>query len=58
MYDLLDNACANELGVSLETYIEKIEKTTFKRAEVIIGAIFSEDPIKIEKAKRIFNLIN
>tara|TARA_R110000824_G_scaffold38477_8_gene117498 strand:- start:384 stop:560 length:177 start_codon:yes stop_codon:yes gene_type:complete len=58
MYDLVDEACANELNVSVETYIEKIEKTTMKRAEVIIGAIFSEDPNLIKKAKRIFNLIN
>lgn len=58
MFDLLDEACANKLNVSVETYIEKIEKTTIKRAEVIIGAIFSEDPNLIKKAKRIFNLIN
>lgn len=58
MYDLIDEACANELNVSVETYIEKIEKTTMKRAEVIIGAIFSGDPNLIKKAKRIFNLIN
>jgi hypothetical protein len=58
MYDLMDQACANELDVSVETYIEKIEKTTIKRAEVIIGSIFSEDPKLIKKAKRIFNLIN
>ena len=58
MYDLVDEACANELNVSVETYIEKIEKTTMMRAEVIIGAIFSEDPNLIKKAKRIFNLIN
>lgn len=58
MYDLLDQACANELNVSVEDYIEKIEKTTMKRAEVIIGAIFSGDPNLIKKAKRVFNLIN
>jgi len=58
MYDLVDEACANELNVSVEAYIDKIEKTTMKRAEVIISAIFSEDPKLIKKAKRIFNLIN
>lgn len=58
MYDLIDKACANELNISVEAYIEKIEKTTTKRAEVVIGAIFSEDPNLINKAKRIFNLIN
>ena len=58
MYDIIDEACANELNVSVETYIKKIEKTTIKRAEVIIGAIFSGDPKLIKKAKRIFKLIN
>lgn len=58
LYDLLDKACADMLNVSVETYIKKIEKTTYKRAGVIIDALFSEDPILIEKAKRVFNLIN
>ena len=58
MYDLIDEACANELNVSVEAYIEKIEKTTMKRAEVIISAIFSGDQNLIKKSKRIFNLIN
>jgi len=58
MHDLMDEVCANELSVSVETYVEKIEKTTMKRSKVIIGAIFSEDKNLIKKAKRIFNLIN
>lgn len=58
MYNLVDMACANELNVCVETYIEKIEKTTFKSAEIIIDALFSEDPKLIKKAIRIFNLIN
>ena len=57
MYDLVDATCAHELNVSVETYIEKIEKTTLKRAELIIGAIFSENPKLKNKAIRIFNLI-
>ncbi len=55
MYDMLDHACADALGVSVEEYIRKIESTTPKRAEVIIGAIFSEDERLIEKARRIFS---
>lgn len=57
MYELLDAACAEELGVSVETFIEKIERTTEKRMELIISATFSGDLVLIEKAKRIFNLI-
>lgn len=58
MYDLADEACAQEFNVSLKTYIKKIENTTIKRAEVITSAVFSEDPKLIKKAQRIFNLIN
>lgn len=57
VYDLLDEGIATDLGVSVEEYIKKIEFTSFKRAELIILAVTSEDPIKLEKAKRIFNLI-
>jgi len=57
-FDDLDFAIARELGVPVEEYIEKIESTTYKRAEIIIDTIFlSEDEKKIEKAKRIFNMI-
>jgi hypothetical protein len=56
--DLMDEACAEALGVDVEIYIEKIEKTTYKRAELIISALMSEDEKLILKARRIFNLIN
>jgi len=58
IFKLVDIAYANILNVSVKTYTEKIEKTTYKRAGLIIEAICSEDPKSIEKAKRIFNLIN
>ena len=58
MYDLLDNACAEVLCVDVKVYIEKIEKTSYKRAELIIIAALSNDKKLIEKAKRIFNLIS
>ena len=54
----MDKACAEALGVDVEIYIEKIEKTTYKRAELIISALMSEDEKLIIKALRIFNLIN
>lgn len=57
LYDMFDTAIANELGVSVETYIEKIESISEKRREAIILAVFTEDPKLIEKAKRIFCLI-
>jgi hypothetical protein len=58
MYDMMDLACAEALGVDINLYIEKIEKTTYKRAELIINALMSEDENVIIKARRIFNLIN
>ena len=57
-YDMMDLACADALGVDVEVYIEKIEKTTYKRAELIIIALMSEDEKLTLKARRIFNLIN
>jgi hypothetical protein len=58
MYNMMDLACAEVLVVDVNLYIEKIEKTTYKRAELIINALMSEDENVIIKARRIFNLIN
>jgi DNA-directed RNA polymerase specialized sigma subunit len=57
MYEYIDIAIADELGVSVEEYIEKIESISEKRAEVIISAVWGEDQKKLEKAKRIFKNI-
>lgn len=57
LYDDLDYAIAEALEVSVEEYIEKIEKTTYLRAEAIINGIWSKDPKIVKKVKRIFNLI-
>jgi hypothetical protein len=57
MFYELDEICASALEVAVEVYIDKIENTTYHRAEVIIGACLSDDDKLIEKAKRIFNLI-
>jgi hypothetical protein len=58
----MDRACAEALGVELEGYIEKIEKTTDKRAEIIlislVSASMNEDLAKLEKVRRIFSLID
>jgi hypothetical protein len=56
-HDMLDLTCADALGVDVDVYIEKIEKTTYNRAELIISAIMSEDDEMLIKARRIFNLI-
>lgn len=58
LYYMMDLACAEALEVDVEVYIEKIEKTTYKRAELIISALMSEDEKLTSKARRIFNLIN
>lgn len=58
LYDMMDLSCAEALGVDVEVYIEKIEKTTYKRAEIIISALMCEDEKLTLKARRIFNLIN
>jgi hypothetical protein len=58
LYDMMDLAFAEALEVDVEVYIEKIEKTTYKRAELIISALMSEDEKLTLKARRIFNLIN
>jgi len=57
MNDLIDEACADSLNVSVGFYISRIEKTTHTRADLIIRSLLSEDEKIIEKAKRIFNLI-
>jgi len=57
MYEYIDIATADELGVSVEEYIKKIESISEKRAEVIISAVWDEDQKKLEKAKRIFKNI-
>lgn len=58
----MDRACAEALGVELEVYIEKIEKTTEKRAEIIlislVSASMNEDLAILEKVRRIFSLID
>jgi hypothetical protein len=43
------------LGVSVETYIDIIEKCTEEEAEFIINTIFDEDVENLDKAKETFN---
>jgi hypothetical protein len=56
LYDMMDGAMAEVLGVDLETYIDVIDnKCTYEEADFIISAVWGEDESEIEKAKEIFN---
>ena len=55
LYDLMDLGIAQGLGVSVETYIDIIEKCTEEESEFIINTIFDEDVENLDKAKETFN---
>lgn len=54
LFEMMDDAFAQELGVDLETYIDVIEnKCTIEEADFIISNLFDEEDI--EAAKQMFN---
>ena len=54
LFELMDHAIADELGVNLETYVDVIEnKCTFEEADFIIDQLFNEGDV--EAAKQLFN---
>jgi hypothetical protein len=54
LFEMMDHAIADELGVDLETYVDVIEnKCTFEEADFIIEQLFNEGDI--EAAKQMFN---
>ncbi len=56
LWDMMDQAIAQELGVSVETYIDIIDgKCTEEEADFIIMTIMEEDADNLEKAKQMFN---
>lgn len=56
LWDMMDDAIANELGVDLNTYIKIIDhKCTDEEANFIILTVMEEDQENLEKAKQIFN---
>lgn len=56
LWDMMDQAIANELGVDVETYIDIIDgKCTEEEADFIIMTILDEDTDNLEKAKEMFN---
>lgn len=56
LYDMMDQAIADELGVDMETYVDIIEnKCSIREANYIINVILAGREDKLEKAKTIFN---
>jgi Cys-tRNA synthase (O-phospho-L-seryl-tRNA:Cys-tRNA synthase) len=56
LWDMMDMAIAEELGVDVETYITIIDnKCTDEEAQFIIMTILDEDQGNLEKAKETFN---
>ena len=54
LFELMDHAIADELGVDLETYVDVIEnKCSYEEADFIIEQLFNEGDI--EAAKQMFN---
>ena len=54
LFEMIDDAFADELGVDLETYVDVIEnKCTLEEADFIINQLFNEGDI--EAAKQMFN---
>ena len=55
LYNLMDDAMAQELGVDVKTYIEVIDKKcTEEEAIFIIDTIMDRDAANLEKAKALF----
>ena len=56
LWEMMDMAISEELGVDLDTYIEVIEhKCTKEDRDSIILAVLGEDVDKIKEAKEKFN---
>jgi hypothetical protein len=59
LHDMMDTACAERLGVSVEDYIRFVEEDlTEERATIVICCLLDEEstPEQIEKCKRIYNI--
>ena len=56
LWEMMDMAIAEELGVDLDKYIEIIEhKCTKEDRDSIILAVLGDDVDKIKEAKELFN---
>ena len=56
LFDLMDQVLANELGVSVETYITIIEQVTDEDQEQIIMGILENDSEQRTKSIELFNI--
>ena len=56
LFDLMDQALADELGVDVKTYITIIEQVTDEEQEQIIMGILENDSNKRMEAIELFNL--
>jgi hypothetical protein len=56
LFDLMDQALADELGVDVKTYISIIEQVTDEEQEQIIMGILENDSNKRMEAIELFNL--
>lgn len=55
LFELMDHAIADELGVDLETYVDVIEnRCTIEEADFIIDCVMN-DRNDVEAAKALFN---
>jgi hypothetical protein len=58
LYELMDNACADALGVSVEEYVQKIEACSPELCEEIILLIIDGNELEDRvKARELFNTI-
>lgn len=56
LFDLMDQAIADELGVDVETYIQVIDHDcTEEECSQIIMGVLSQDKDKLAEAKTLFN---
>lgn len=56
LFDMMDQAIAETLGVDVETYIKVIDgKCTDEEAKYIILTVLDEDEVEMERAKEMFN---
>jgi hypothetical protein len=56
LYNMLDAACAEALGVTVDEYVRVVEEVlSFSRADAFISGLLSEEENKIEQCKRIYN---
>lgn len=56
LFDLMDQMLAEELGVSIETYIHIIEQVTDEEQEQIIMGILENDSEQRTKSIKLFNI--